>query len=277
MKLRELMLGLTGSALALAAGSSANGDLIGFEAPAYEPGSPPPAPWVVSGTSLVSDSNPASGAQSLACQADSAALLPLSIPRSGISRISVKVLPGAYAPPPDGPNSFACAGAYVKNGAINEGSVLFAFERHGPPREAVPEDFTITIRGEPVGYFLPGRYHTVVFTWDWPGGMVHTRVIRPDGITYDLELAHWGYPLVSLELSGGTSSAGPAAFFDQIRINEPLCPADFNGDQQADVLDYADFAAALDTEDPNADFNLDAQFDFFDYLDFVAAFDQGCP
>ena len=54
------------------------------------------------------------------------------------------------------------------------------------------------------------------------------------------------------------------------------CPADFNGDGQADFFDYLDFVQAFSDDDPSADFNGDGQVDFFDYLDFVAAFDQGC-
>jgi hypothetical protein len=54
------------------------------------------------------------------------------------------------------------------------------------------------------------------------------------------------------------------------------CPADFNGDNQADFFDYLDFALAFDGEAPEADFNRDGQIDFFDYLDFIAAFDAGC-
>ncbi|MDX2147147.1 MAG: GC-type dockerin domain-anchored protein [Planctomycetota bacterium] len=54
------------------------------------------------------------------------------------------------------------------------------------------------------------------------------------------------------------------------------CPADFNGDGQADFFDYLDFVQAFSSDDPTADFNSDGQVDFFDYLDFADAFNTGC-
>jgi hypothetical protein len=57
---------------------------------------------------------------------------------------------------------------------------------------------------------------------------------------------------------------------------QPLCRADFNGDQTVDFFDYLDFVAAFDSETPRADYNEDGGVDFFDYLDFVADFDAGC-
>jgi hypothetical protein len=54
------------------------------------------------------------------------------------------------------------------------------------------------------------------------------------------------------------------------------CPADFDGNGNADFFDYLDFAAAFDAEDPRADLDGNGQVDFFDYLEFVAAFDAGC-
>ena len=54
------------------------------------------------------------------------------------------------------------------------------------------------------------------------------------------------------------------------------CPADFNGDGQADFFDYLDFVGAYASEHPSADFNGDGQIDFFDYLDFVEAYSEGC-
>ena len=54
------------------------------------------------------------------------------------------------------------------------------------------------------------------------------------------------------------------------------CPADFNGDHNADFFDYLDFVNAFSLGLPAADFNHDAVIDFFDYLDFVEAFSIGC-
>ncbi len=74
------------------------------------------------------------------------------------------------------------------------------------------------------------------------------------------------------------------SFYDGVNVRSdlryatawPSCPADFNGDWQADFFDYLDFVLLLDREDPAADFNRDGQVDFFDYLDFAAAFSAGC-
>ena len=61
-----------------------------------------------------------------------------------------------------------------------------------------------------------------------------------------------------------------------VAARNTLCPADYNGDGQADFFDYLDFVSAFAAGDMNADFNGDGELDFFDYLDFVAAFDAGC-
>jgi CubicO group peptidase (beta-lactamase class C family) len=58
--------------------------------------------------------------------------------------------------------------------------------------------------------------------------------------------------------------------------NRNRCPADYNGDAQADFFDYLDFAADFSSDAPLADVNNDNQVDFFDYLDFVGNFNQGC-
>jgi hypothetical protein len=69
------------------------------------------------------------------------------------------------------------------------------------------------------------------------------------------------------------TAAGPSHTLARFRC---LCPADFNGDQAVDMLDYLDFLSAFAAGDITSDHNSDGTVDFFDYLDFVASFASGC-
>ncbi len=69
------------------------------------------------------------------------------------------------------------------------------------------------------------------------------------------------------------TAAGPSHTLARFRC---LCPADFNGDQVVDMLDYLDFLSAFAAGDITSDHNSDGTVDFFDYLDFVASFANGC-
>ncbi len=60
------------------------------------------------------------------------------------------------------------------------------------------------------------------------------------------------------------------------RLHCILCPADFNCDGSANMLDYPDFTTAFFADSSNADFNRDGSIDLFDYLDFVQALSAGC-
>ncbi len=66
----------------------------------------------------------------------------------------------------------------------------------------------------------------------------------------------------------------------QVRIINPPCPSDFNGDGFVDFFDFDDFVSCFDgTTCPagqDADFNNDGFADFFDFDDFVTAFETGC-
>lgn len=81
---------------------------------------------------------------------------------------------------------------------------------------------------------------------------------------------------------------GPAGHDDQFgnglvnamaamnRLHCIVCPADFNCDGSANMLDYPDFTTAFFADSSNADFNRDGAIDLFDYLDFVQALSDGC-
>jgi len=55
------------------------------------------------------------------------------------------------------------------------------------------------------------------------------------------------------------------------------CPADIDGDGDADVADFFAFVVAFAAGDPAADVNGDASIDVGDFFAFVAAFAVGCP
>jgi len=57
----------------------------------------------------------------------------------------------------------------------------------------------------------------------------------------------------------------------------PRCPADINGDGEADIFDFVAFQVAFFAEDPIADCNDDGEFDVFDFPCFQEVFQQGCP
>lgn len=57
----------------------------------------------------------------------------------------------------------------------------------------------------------------------------------------------------------------------------PDCPADFNGDGDANFFDVSAFLGAFNAGDPSADFNLDGNINFFDVSGFLGAFNAGCP
>lgn len=58
---------------------------------------------------------------------------------------------------------------------------------------------------------------------------------------------------------------------------QPDCPADFNGDGDANFFDVSAFLSAFNAGDPSADFNLDGDINFFDVSGFLGAFNAGCP
>lgn len=83
------------------------------------------------------------------------------------------------------------------------------------------------------------------------------------------------------DAGGNTGSFVTPAF----TIGDPSCAADYNGDDEFDVLDFLDFFDDFGTCDQqpgpcgasgNADFNGDTVVDVADFLDFLDVFGQGC-
>ena|GEM_PF-2723102 len=60
-------------------------------------------------------------------------------------------------------------------------------------------------------------------------------------------------------------------------VTAPECPADIDGDGDADVADFFAFILAFAAGDPAADVNDDGSIDVGDFFAFVAAFAAGCP
>ena len=69
----------------------------------------------------------------------------------------------------------------------------------------------------------------------------------------------------------------PAAMIASIPVpSPPACPADIDGDGDADVADFFAFVSAFAAGDPIADINGDGTIDVGDFFAFVAAFAAGC-
>jgi len=60
-------------------------------------------------------------------------------------------------------------------------------------------------------------------------------------------------------------------------VEATSCPADLDGDGDADVADFFVFVAAFAAGDPIADINGDGSINVADFFAFVAAFAAGCP
>jgi hypothetical protein len=70
---------------------------------------------------------------------------------------------------------------------------------------------------------------------------------------------------------------GKLAINASVWLDNPPCPADFNGDHVASVQDIFDFLAAWFASDPRADFNGVGGVTVQDIFDFLAAWFAGCP
>ena len=78
----------------------------------------------------------------------------------------------------------------------------------------------------------------------------------------------------------GTTRADPSGLMDLLTLEYPtqtVCPADIDGDGDADVADFFAFVVAFAAGDPAADINSDGSIDVGDFFAFVAAFAAGCP
>lgn len=60
------------------------------------------------------------------------------------------------------------------------------------------------------------------------------------------------------------------------QVNDPPCPADFDGDRFVDCFDYIAFVIAFEAGESAADQDEDGFIDAFDYDTFVAAFETDC-
>jgi len=65
--------------------------------------------------------------------------------------------------------------------------------------------------------------------------------------------------------------------FDLQEMNTLLCPADFNGDGSADVLDFIALQTGFTAGDPDADINEDGSLNILDFVAFQEVFSDGCP
>lgn len=55
------------------------------------------------------------------------------------------------------------------------------------------------------------------------------------------------------------------------------CPADRNGDGEANFFDISDFLTDYNASDASADINMDGLFNFFDVSAYLALYNTGCP
>lgn len=92
------------------------------------------------------------------------------------------------------------------------------------------------------------------------------------------EVAGWVLSVVgdqfgSMAAAGGDIGA-PGSY------NAPSCtpcPADRNGDGEANFFDISDFLTDYNASDSSADLNQDGQFNFFDVSAYLALYNTGCP
>jgi len=103
---------------------------------------------------------------------------------------------------------------------------------------------------------------SLVTEYTWTGG-----VLGGGGGVLDIAA-------VDLFAQGSTS-----VFYDDLSLISiaPPCPADIDGDGDADVADFFAFVLAFATGDPAADINGDGSIDVGDFFAFVVAFVIGCP
>ena len=59
-------------------------------------------------------------------------------------------------------------------------------------------------------------------------------------------------------------------------IDDPGCPADYNGDGFVNALDYDEFAGQFEEGESGADFNHDGFVNALDYDEFAEHFEAGC-
>lgn len=129
-----------------------------------------------------------------------------------------------------------------------------------------------------------------VLMYDVEGTFIDTLFTDPDitnldSIATDLDgnlvIASWAANLVfQIDPMTGQVLNEFETISDTIGPNEamvlPGCPADFNCDGQADVLDFVQFQLAFVDAEPRADCNADDAFDVLDFVCFQLVFTDGC-
>lgn len=187
---------------------------VGFESPGYTTGNALPAPWTVAGTSAISGDAPATGSQCLALANDGSGVAYARMPMyadsgSGQVIIRARMRPDSYNPGAYEAGFVTMGGMAVWNsqGSNLLGAVYFDLQKpytvacapqHRTIRYYLPGigDYTFA------GYWLPGQYHTLQFTYDWTKGTVELRIERPDAVVYKFTQP-FSHPQITLvELAG---------------------------------------------------------------------------
>ena len=102
-------------------------------------------------------------------------------------------------------------------------------------------------------------------------------VIVNTSITYDID----GDGIFNDPTSGNFDPGAPADESYSVALYigyyQADCPADFNGDGDANFFDVSAFLGAFNAQDPAADVNNDGDINFFDVSMFLTDFNAGCP
>lgn len=80
----------------------------------------------------------------------------------------------------------------------------------------------------------------------------------------------------AIEIHADTWGAGFTVWWDGLRFDPPVCPADFNADGRIDTRDVIAFLNAWSDGDPRADTNGDGTVDTRDVADFLNRWTRGC-
>ena len=75
----------------------------------------------------------------------------------------------------------------------------------------------------------------------------------------------------------GALMAGPIFLLEGNLPLPPICPADYNGDGNLDILDFVAFQVGWLAGETAADCDGNGSFDILDFICFQSAFVSGCP
>lgn len=151
-------------------------------------------------------------------------------------------------------------------GVVEVGAPRFGLQPQG---QTVPAGGTIVVRARLVGQF-PQRG----FQW-YRNGVALQNSARVTGATSEtLRVFGAGLRDSGVYAAEAIDRCGDAA--SEPAVVHVSCPADVNGDEMLDGLDYGQFVSDFEAGAAGADFNGDGFIDFFDYLGYVDAFEVGC-